>query len=82
MSSSPGVSRSVRCRPRNSPQALRQRWLTEELLALESKTLRPKMELAVELFPLPVFPSKTSRISVEEGDGFLPEETKKEDGYV
>ncbi len=52
--------------------------MTEELLSLESKTLRPKMELAVELFPQPVFPSKTSLISVEEGDSFLPEETKKE----
>lgn len=56
--------------------------MTEEQLTLVSKTLRPKMVLAVELFPLPVFPSNTSLISVEEEGGFLPEETKKEKDYV
>ena len=61
--------------------------MIEELLTFESKTLRPKMEFAVELFPLPVFPSKTSRISEEEEeeeeeeeDAFLPEQKKRENG--
>lgn len=35
------------------------------------------MVLAVELFPLPAFPSKTSLSSVDKEDGFLPEKTKK-----
>lgn len=45
-----------------------------------SKTLRPKMELAVELFPLPVFPSRTSLFSVEEESCFLPD--KREKNYI
>lgn len=56
--------------------------MTEELLTFELKTLRAKMELAVELFPLPVLPSKTSLISAEEEAGFLPEKTKNEKSYV
>lgn len=51
--------------------------MTEELLTLDSKTLRPRMELAVELFPLPVFPSRTSLVSEEEEDSFLPEEIEQ-----
>lgn len=42
-----------------------------------SKTLRPKMELAVELFPLPVFPNRTSLFSVEEENCFLPDRREK-----
>lgn len=54
-----------------SPQALRDRWVMEQLLTLASKCLRPRIMLAVELFPLPVFPSRTNRIS-DKDDDFPP----------